>query len=115
MRSVSFCRAGVGSMTIVDGDDVDESNINRQLPALSSTLGRPKTDVMAERLRDINPSLDLTVLNRFLEPDGVDDVVQQGYDFVIDCIDSITPKLDLIEAAHKAGVKVISSMGAGKF
>jgi tRNA A37 threonylcarbamoyladenosine dehydratase len=109
-----ICRAGVGAMTIVDGDTVDITNKNRQLPALSSTVGSGKAAWMAQRLLDINPSLKLNVIDRFQRPDDTRALVQEGeFDYVMDCIDSITPKLFLIEAAVKKGVPVISSMGAG--
>ena len=89
-------RAGIGNLTIVDGDVVSLTNINRQLPALHSTIGKPKTEVVAERLLDINPALNLTVINEFLSPERAWDIVTPDYDYVIDCIDSITPKLNLI-------------------
>ena len=106
-------RSGVGKLTIVDGDDVDNTNINRQLPALKSTVGKHKVDVMAERLMDINPELELTVLKEFLCPERIVEVVTSEYDYVMDCIDSISPKLNLIIAAKRKRVKVISAMGAG--
>jgi tRNA A37 threonylcarbamoyladenosine dehydratase len=109
-----ICRAGVGSMTIVDGDIVDITNKNRQLPALSSTVGKGKAAWMAERLLDINPKLQLKVIDQFQRPDDTRALVRDGnFDYVMDCIDSITPKLFLIEAALQKGVPVISSMGAG--
>lgn len=106
-------RSGVGKLTIVDGDDVDNTNINRQLPALKSTVGKQKVDVVAERLLDINPELDLTVLNEFLSPERAMEVISDEYDYVMDCIDSVTPKLNLLLAAKRKKVKVISAMGAG--
>jgi len=106
-------RSGIGKLTIVDGDDVDNTNINRQLPALKSTVGRQKVDVMAERLKDINPELELTVLDEFLSPERMVEVVTDDYDYVMDCIDSLTPKLNLLMAAKRKRVKVISVMGAG--
>lgn len=108
------CRAGVGSMTIVDGDVVDLTNKNRQLPALSSTVGKGKAALMAERLLDINPDLSLKVVDRFQKPDDTDLLVKDGnFDYVMDCIDSISPKVFLIQAALNHGVPIISSMGAG--
>jgi tRNA A37 threonylcarbamoyladenosine dehydratase len=118
-------------MTIVDGDSVDSSNRNRQLLALRSTVGRPKAEVMAERLLDVNPNLRLTVLQRFLDPEGAAGLVvrppqqeeENGnappsppaphYDFVLDCIDSIAPKVALIAAAARSGSRVVAAMGAG--
>jgi len=106
-------RAGVGRMTIVDGDVVDPSNRNRQLPALSSTEGRFKVDVMRERLQDINPDLRLIVMKGFITPDKVDRILAPKYDFVIDAIDSLTPKVFLLQKAVERGLPIVSSMGAG--
>lgn len=109
-----IARAGVGKMTIVDGDTVDITNINRQLPALHSTIDKNKVDIVAERLMDINPELDLTPINKFLNPEDIDAILDsEKFDYVMDCIDSVTPKLTLIKAARKRKLKVISSMGAG--
>lgn len=108
-----LARAGVGNMTIVDGDVVDITNINRQLPALHSTVGLPKVELMASRLLDINPELSLTTVKEFLQPDRAKEIVTNEFDYVLDCIDSVTPKLSLIIAAKQNGVKVISNMGAG--
>ena len=106
-------RAGVGTMTIVDGDVVDMTNINRQLPALHSTVGQPKVTVVGDRLMDINPELKLTRVEEFLSPERALEMVSEEFDYVLDCIDSITPKLNLIIAAKRKRVKIISSMGAG--
>jgi len=106
-------RAGVGNITIVDGDTVDITNVNRQLPALHSTVGQPKVDIVGDRLMDINPELNLTRVQEFLSPERAFEIVTKEYDYVLDCIDSITPKLNLILAAKRARVKVISNMGAG--
>lgn len=109
-----LARAGVGSMTIVDGDTVDITNVNRQLPALRSTVGKYKVEVVAERLLDINPDLNLTKINEFLNPERMDEVLDSApFDYVLDCIDSVTPKLSLIISAKRKKIKVISSMGAG--
>ena len=108
-----ICRAGVGAMTIVDGDVVDPSNRNRQLPALSTTHGQVKADVMGARLLDINPDLKLSIRREFINPDSVDQLLDQPYDYVVDAIDSLTPKLTLIVAAKARKLKIISSMGAG--
>ena len=108
-----IARAGVGKMTIVDGDVVDITNINRQLPALHSTVGMPKIDVVGDRLLDINPELKLTKVKEFLSPERAFEIVTEEYDYVLDCIDSLTPKLNLIMAAKRKRVKIISSMGAG--
>lgn len=108
-----IARAGVGKMTIIDGDVVDITNINRQLPALHSTIGLNKIDVVGSRLLDINPELELTKINEFLSPERAFEIVSADFDYVIDCIDSITPKLNLIIAAKRKRVKIVSSMGAG--
>jgi len=108
-----LARAGVGNMTIVDGDTVDITNVNRQLPALHSTVGMPKVHVVGDRLMDINPELNLTRMEEFLSPERTHEVVTEEYDYVLDCIDSITPKINLILAAKRKRVKVISAMGAG--
>lgn len=108
-----LARAGVGTMTIVDGDVVDITNINRQLPALHSTVGLPKVQVVGDRLIDINPELKLTRLQEFLSPERAFEVVSPEFDYVLDCIDSITPKLNLLIAAKRKKVKIISNMGAG--
>lgn len=108
-----LARAGVHKMTLVDGDVFDETNINRQLPALQSTIGKPKVSVLAERLKDINSDIELTLLQEFLSPERAFEIVTKEFDYVLDCIDSITPKVNLIVAARRKKVKIISSMGAG--
>jgi tRNA A37 threonylcarbamoyladenosine dehydratase len=108
-----LARAGVGNLTIVDGDVVDITNINRQLPALHSTVGMPKVHVVGDRLMDINPELNLTRVEEFLSPERSLEIVTSDFDYVLDCIDSVTPKLNLIAACKRKRVKVISSMGAG--
>lgn len=108
-----LARAGVGTMTIVDGDTVDITNINRQLPALHSTIGRAKVHVVGDHLMDINPELKLTRIEEFLSPERTHEVVTEEYDYVLDCIDSVTPKINLILAAKRKRIKVISAMGAG--
>ena len=101
-------------MTIVDADCVNESNLNRQLPALHSTLGRPKAEVMAERLLDINPELQLTVINEFLRDERTEQLLLQGhFDFVVDAIDSLSPKVFLLHFAYTHQIPIVSSMGAG--
>jgi len=108
-----LARAGVGYLTIVDGDVVDVTNINRQLPALHSTVGLSKIEVIGSRLMDINPELNLTKVQEFLSPERAYEIVNSEYDYVLDCIDSVTPKLNLIIGAKRNRVKIISSMGAG--
>lgn len=101
-------------MTIVDADTVNESNINRQLPALHSTLGKAKTEVVAARLLDINPQLQLTVITEFLRDERTEQVLEEGsFDYVVDAIDSLSPKAFLLFHAHRRGIPVVSSMGAG--
>ena len=106
-------RAGVGKITIVDGDTVDITNINRQLPALHSTVGQHKIDVVGDRLMDINPELELIRINEFLSPERTLEIVSKEYDYIMDCIDSVTPKINLIIAAKRKKVKIVSCMGAG--
>jgi tRNA A37 threonylcarbamoyladenosine dehydratase len=106
-------RAGVGNMTIVDGDVIDITNINRQLPALHSTVGQAKVTLVGDRLLDINPDLNLTRIAEFLSPERAFEIVSDEFDYVLDCIDSITPKLNLIIGAKRKRVKIISCMGAG--
>lgn len=109
-----ICRAGVGKMTIVDADTVQPSNINRQLPALHSVIGRPKAEVLAERFKDINPDLDLTVLPVYLKDEAIPGLLDSAkFDFVVDAIDTVAPKCYLIYNALKRGIKIVSSMGAG--
>ncbi|MBN8697562.1 MAG: tRNA threonylcarbamoyladenosine dehydratase [Bacteroidetes bacterium] len=108
-----ICRSGVGEMTIVDGDVVDPSNRNRQLPALSTTHGLPKADIMAGRLLAINPDLKLTVIKEFITPERAVQILSTPYDYVVDAIDSITPKITFIKTAYDLKVRIISSMGAG--
>ena len=109
-----IARAGVGRMTIADADVVGESNINRQLLALTSTVGRNKSEVMAERLRDINPRIELTVITEYIRDEKTYELLDAArYDYVVDCIDTLSPKVNLIAAALERGLPVVSSMGAG--
>ncbi len=107
-------RAGVGRMTIADADKVSETNINRQLVALHSTIGREKCDILAERLKDINPELQLTVVNRFIKDSETDALLDSDrFDYVVDAIDTLSPKLALIKGALDRSIPLVSSMGAG--
>jgi len=109
-----LARSGVGKMTIIDGDTVDITNINRQLPALHSTIGKHKVELVAERLMDINPNLELIKINEFLNPERMAEVLDSGkFDYILDCIDSVTPKVALIIAAKRRRIKIVSAMGAG--
>ena len=109
----ALARSGVGHLILIDGDVVAKSNINRQIIALNSTIGRPKVDVMKERIFDINPDIRVDVYNCFFEKDTKDSIDISKADYVVDCIDRITNKVDLIEWAKNSGKKVISAMGAG--
>lgn len=109
-----LCRAGIGKMTIVDGDVVEESNRNRQLPALISTTKQAKAEILAERFLDINPDLKLRVVNNYLHDEEIKSLVEsEDFDYVVDCIDTLTPKVFLIYRSLQLGLKVVSSMGAG--
>ncbi|MBO4603646.1 MAG: tRNA threonylcarbamoyladenosine dehydratase [Salinivirgaceae bacterium] len=108
-----IARAGIGRMTIVDADTVSASNINRQLPALHSHIGKPKAEIMASRLRDINPDIDLTVINEFIKDERMVQLLDNEYDYVVDAIDTISPKVFLILHCLNRNLKIVSSMGAG--
>lgn len=109
-----LCRAGVGRLTLVDADTVQPTNINRQLPALHSTLRQPKVEVLAARFRDINPEVELTVLPVFLKDENIPQLLDAArYDFVVDAIDTLAPKCHLIAEALRRRIKIVSSMGAG--
>lgn len=109
-----LCRAGVGKMTIVDGDVVETTNRNRQLPAVISNIGLPKAEILASRFRDINESIELTVINDFItEEKTVELLSRQHYDYIVDAIDTLSPKVFLIFHAVQLGLRVVSSMGAG--
>jgi tRNA A37 threonylcarbamoyladenosine dehydratase len=108
-----IARSGVGKMTIVDGDVVDPTNRNRQLPALATNHGESKADIMAERIRAINPEVELNVVKSFIEPDMVAELIGLKPDYMIDAIDSITPKITFIRQAYQSGIPLVSSMGAG--
>lgn len=107
-------RAGIGKMVIADSDTVSESNINRQLVALHSTIGRAKTEVLSERLYDINPKLDLRVVNEYIKDEKTDQILDSDhFDYVVDAIDTLSPKLALIKGCMDRGIPIVSSMGAG--
>lgn len=108
-----ICRSGVGKMTIIDGDTVDPTNRNRQLPALSSNHGISKAQIMKQRLLDINPELELTVFEEFIIPERLQALLDTKPDYIVEAIDSITPKLFLIRMAFAAKIPFVSSMGAG--
>jgi len=108
-----ICRSGVGKMTIIDGDTVDPSNRNRQLPALATNHGVSKAKIMEERLKAINPELDLTIVEDFIMPEKIPALLAYKPDYCIEAIDSITPKLFFIRQALEANIPFVSSMGAG--
>ena len=109
-----LCRAGVGRMTIVDADTVQPANMNRQLPAMHSTLGMPKAEVLAARYKDINPDIELTVFLVYLKDENIPELLDSAkFDFIVDAIDTISPKCFLIYEAMKRHIKIVSSMGAG--
>ncbi len=109
----ALARCGVGHIELVDSDTVSESNINRQLCALTSTVGRPKAEVVAERLRDINPDIDVTVRQEFFLPENADSFDFESYDYVIDAVDTVSAKLELAVRCTRLGIPMISSMGTG--
>ncbi len=107
-------RAGIGKITIIDGDIVDPTNINRQLQAVHSTIGMSKAQLLKDRFKDINPALNIKIFEKFMEPQDMIQLIEdEKYDFVLDCIDSITPKLTLLKAAKRTHAPVIAAMGAG--
>jgi tRNA A37 threonylcarbamoyladenosine dehydratase len=108
-----ICRSGVGFMTIIDGDVVDPTNRNRQLPALSTNHGVSKADIMAERLLAINPELKLNIIKEFINPEMVEKLFENKPDYIVDAIDSITPKLTFLKMAYHQKIPLVSSMGAG--
>ena len=109
----ALARAGIGALDLIDHDTVSESNINRQMVALHSTVGQYKVDVAAARIHDINPDCTVRTYRTFYLPETADQFDLSQYDYIIDAIDTVTAKLDLIERATRAGVPVLSSMGAG--
>jgi tRNA threonylcarbamoyladenosine dehydratase len=108
-----LCRAGIGTMTIVDADKIELTNINRQLPGLISNIGKEKATVMAERLRDINPEIELTVINEYIHDDRIIEILKTEYDYVVDAIDTLSPKTFLIYHSVLNGLRIVSSMGSG--
>ena len=108
-----LCRAGIGKLTLIDGDTVQPGNRNRQLLALMSNEGRSKTELMAQRLRDINPDVQLELINEFIRDDRLIEIVSRPYDYLVDAIDTLSPKIFLIYYALKNHQRIVSSMGAG--
>jgi tRNA A37 threonylcarbamoyladenosine dehydratase len=108
-----ICRSGIGKMTVVDGDLISVSNRNRQLPALKSTEGLAKAEVMGARLKDINPQLDLTIIPEYIKDTRMIEILEAGFDYVVDAIDTLSPKIFLIYHSLRLKYPVVSSMGAG--
>ena len=109
----ALVRSGIGHLTIVDSDNVSISNLNRQLHATVETIGRPKTEVMRERLLSINPECDIKIINHFYLPDDGSEIITDEYDYIIDAIDTVSAKIDIVLKAQKLGIPVISCMGTG--
>ena len=111
--SEALARSGVGKLTLIDGDVVSLSNINRQIIALTSTVGRYKADVMKERILDINPDAEVKTINSFITPENIGDFKLCDYDYVVDAIDDIKAKLALVKFCYDNSIPIISAMGAG--
>ena len=109
----AIVRAGVGNLTIVDFDEVDITNINRQLPALHSTVGKSKVEVMKDRILDINPNINLKAVKNLYNAETSDEILCEDYDYVVDAIDMVSSKIKLIETCNQKGLNIISSMGMG--
>lgn len=109
----ALARAGIGSITVVDSDCVSVSNINRQLCALASTVGKPKTEVIRERIADINPDCKVTAVQKFYLPDNSEEFELGQYDYIADAIDTVSAKIDLAKKAQELGIPIISCMGTG--
>lgn len=109
----ALSRSGIGKLTLVDGDVVSVSNINRQIIALSSTVGKFKADVMKDRIMDINPNAEITVINKFVNTENIEDFKLSDYDYVVDAIDDIKAKLEITKICYENNIPIISAMGAG--
>ncbi|MCR5833277.1 MAG: tRNA threonylcarbamoyladenosine dehydratase [Selenomonadaceae bacterium] len=110
----ALARSGVGHLVLIDKDDIDVTNINRQIHALTSTIGRSKVEVMRERIHDINPDAVVDTVQKFFLPDEqIEDFFLCEYDYVVDAIDTLTAKIFLVEECKRRGIKIISAMGAG--
>ncbi len=109
----ALVRSGIGDITIIDGDTVSKSNINRQIIATAQTVGRAKVEVAKERAQTINPEVKITALNMFFSKENADSIDFSSFDYIIDAIDTVSSKIELIMRAKAAGVPIISSMGAG--
>ena len=113
MAAEMICRSGIGKMTIIDADTVQPSNLNRQIPATHSSIERGKAEIMSKRLMDINPGLDLTVLSEFVRDDRIPEILEKSFDYVVDAIDTLSPKIYLIYHSVNMGLPLASSMGSG--
>ena len=113
MAAEMLCRAGIGRMTIVDGDIIQPGNLNRQLPALHSTIGEKKAQLVGKRLFDIHPDIDLTIIDEFVKDDRMEEILEEPFDYVVDAIDTLSPKIYLIYHSLQRNLPVISSMGSG--
>ncbi|MCT4507200.1 MAG: tRNA threonylcarbamoyladenosine dehydratase [Tepidibacter sp.] len=109
----ALVRAGIGTLIMIDHDDIDITNINRQLPALHSTVGKSKVECMKERILDINPDIKVVAYKRLYDKDSADELLSKDYDYVVDAIDMVSSKIDLIERCYKNNIKIISCMGMG--
>jgi len=108
-----LCRAGIGKLTLIDGDTIHPTNRNRQILALVSTGGKAKTQLMSDRLRDINPAISPEIITAYLKEDEFPPILDRPFDYVVDAIDTLTPKVHLLAAAFRKGFPIVSSMGSG--
>ena len=109
----NLCRAGIGELTIVDGDLLHPSNKNRQLVALNSTMNKPKAEILGARLMDINPDLKLNIIQEYIKDDRMIEILDKPFDYVVDAIDTLSPKVYLIYHSIQKGLKIVSSLGSG--
>lgn len=109
----ALARSGIGCLSLFDNDTISESNINRQIIALTETIGQPKVEVMKQRLKSINPDIDVDVHRVFYLPENADEYSFDSYDYIVDAIDTVTAKIEIVVRAKQCGVPVISSMGTG--
>ncbi len=108
-----LCRAGIGKLTIVDGDEVELTNLNRQLPGTTSNIGKQKAEVLFERFKDINPEIELEVICEYIHDKRILEVLHTDFDYVVDAIDTLAPKVYLIYHSIQRGLPIVSSLGAG--
>ena len=109
----ALARAGIGSFLLVDKDNVDITNINRQLIATTKTIGKPKVEVAKKRIEEINPEANIEVKKEFFLPDSSRDIISADIDYIVDCVDTVTAKIELVERAEKQKIHIISCMGTG--